>query len=238
MVFRSETTARLIDSYGDVCAYFADVRSFFEVVETRIRTGEYGVRLRSVNGDCLFSSSTGHRVSDRDDGEHDTGACPAYVWFPTWLGGFYSADRRDADGVAISPPDSDVTLLAFVWTWIGRDDAHVLDAPGPECWVGIAQLHDERAELAQSLAMKIWRFFRFEWTRDEVVDGWLTGGFHRNSIGCDLTGRWYLQRHQLTALSSYYQVENLVVRPLAETFTRLASEAQCTPARTSGDLRV
>jgi hypothetical protein len=235
MVFSDVTTARVIDSYADICAYFADTRSFFEVVETRIRTGEYGVRLRSVNGDCLFSSSTGYRVFNRDDGEHDAGACPAYLWFPTWLGGFYRADEHDTDDVAIGRADSDVTLLAFVWTWIGRDDAHVLDVPGPECWVGIARLHDERAELAQSLAMKIWRFFRFEWTQDEVVDGWLTGGFHRNSIGCDLTGQWYLRRHPVAALSNYYQVENLVVRPLAETFTRLTAEARRPPVRTPSD---
>jgi hypothetical protein len=234
MVFRNATTTRLLDSYDDICGYFADVRSFFEIVETRIRTGEYGVRLRSVNGDCLFSSSTSYRVTDRDDGEDDRGACPAYLWFPTWLGGFYRADERDADDLRIGRPDSDVTLLAFVWTWIGRDDAHVADAPGPECWVGIAHLHDERAELAQSLAMKIWRFFRFEWTRDEVVDGWLTGGFHRNRIGCDLTGQWYLRRHPLAALSSYYQVENLVIRPLAETFARLATKTGRPHAHTPG----
>lgn len=226
MVFRPEVTSRLIDSYSDICEYFVGVRMLFEVAQARLGSGEYGASLRSVNRDNLYSSSSDYRLSSHPSADEDTGACPYYVWFPTWLGAFYT-------DIGLSRPDFQrngraptATLLAFVWTWIGRDDAHVEDTSGPECWLGVCQVDNERNEPMKSLAMKIWRFFRLEWTQEDLADGWITGGFHRNGIGCDLTGRWYLRREPLAALANYYGVENLVVRPLARRFTQMTSEVE------------
>jgi hypothetical protein len=121
--------------------------------------------------------------------------------------------------------------MAFVWTWIGLDDAYVDNAPKPECWFGVARLTDMDTDSTDEIASKIWRFFRFEWTMEVEIDGWLRGSFQQNTIGCNLAGGWYLRRVTLCQLASYYEVEKLIVRPLSEKFHDLMNSSIRWPAK-------
>ncbi|KOV84976.1 hypothetical protein ADL03_11415 [Nocardia sp. NRRL S-836] len=217
-------------SYDTVSGFFRDVRSFYETADLRLSSGEYGVKLTSVNGVKLFSSVDSYRLPGRDGhtGEPEAGACPYYIWFPTWLGSFYTEASAipAANGAATN-------LLAFIWVWMGTDDAFVADVGGPECWFGLAA--PSALDRAPELAKKIWNFFRFEWTCEKEVDGWLTGTFRKNTIGCDLDGSWLLRRLPLAELSSYYQVERLVIRPLSDGYFALAQQEA---RRVASDVRV
>jgi hypothetical protein len=74
------------------------------------------------------------------------------------------------------------------------------------------------------------QYFRVERTCEGESDGWLRGKFLRNEIGCTLNGHWAMRRIPLGDLTSFYQIEQLVVRPLGEKFASLsvACEEQVT----------
>ena len=224
MVFTRNATDNAIDGYRSISAYFADVRSFYEVIAARLAAGEYGISLVSVQRQQLFASTDSYSLAEATSGRPpgDPGACPAYIWFPTWLGAFYmDPGRFPGSGIAGDySPGSDI-VMAFVWIWIGLDDAYVADAPEPQCWFGVTKLNRNGADSAHQAATKVWRFFRVEWTKEDDVEGWMTGRFQKNSIGCDLDGAWYLRRTGISALASYYSIEKLVVRPLAEKYAEL-----------------
>lgn len=214
MVFRSDVASNAIGGYRVIADYFADVRKFYEVLATRLAAGEYGIRLVSVTGDGhLFSSTDSYRLPEATAciNPAEPESCPSYIWFPTWLGAFYTSH---------SAPASLCGPMAFVWTWIGLDDAFVAPVPTPECWIGVVTLDDDGSSEADEVALQTWRFFRVELTFETEVDQWLTGGFHKNDIGCNLSGRWQLQRISLDKLSSFYEVEKSVVRPLSQRFLR------------------
>lgn len=214
MVFRSEVAAKTMDGYQAITDYFADVRRFYEIVGTRLAAGEHGVSLASVTDDRrLFSSADSYRLpadSARIDPAGPS-SCPAYVWFPTWLGAFYTMQGAQA---SLCGP------MAFVWTWIGLDDAFVTPVQIPECWIGVATFDDDRVSLPENVALQTWRFFRVESTYETTVDNWQTGGFQKNDRGCDLSGRWHLRRMGIDKLSSLYEIEKLIVQPLSERFIR------------------
>lgn len=217
MVFRSDVLGALNESYRNVAAHFADVRSFYEVVDARLASGEYGVSLRSVSGRRLFSSTDAYWLPGDDldaEARPEPGACPHYIWLPTWLGRFYVrvplADREQ------TPRDLRVGQLGFVWIWCGFNDAFVADTNVPECWFGTVTMKEQPVGSLPSVAKKIWHFFRFEWTHEGDSDGWMTGRFGSNPNVADLSASWALRRASLDELVSYYQIEDVLIQPLVK----------------------
>lgn len=225
MIFRKDVVAETAGAYDTLSAYFQDVRSFFEVLSVRFSLPEYGVRLRPIAGNELFSNANSYLLSD------DT-SYPYYLWLPSWLGRFYiDADRipegRRADDVSTAH----ARHIAFVWPWLGFNDAYVKDAAEPECWFGVADPKPQDAgETVRTTAQSLFNHFRLEHTLDGAHHGWLTGHFTPNAaIGCNLAGRWHLRRVPLSALTSYYEVEKNVIQPLGEKFSELAGRAGGSP---------
>lgn len=228
MIFREEVLAETATAYRQLTEYYRDIRAFFEVLSVRFALPEYGVRLRPVAGNELFSNANSYRLSDDS-------AYPYYLWTPTWLGRFYvDADHtptgQDVDDLLTSR----ARLIAYVWPWLGFNDAYVDDAEHPECWIGVAEPNPEdEQETVRVTAQSLFNYFRLENTVEDEHDGWLVGGFRSHlAIGCNLTGRWYLRRVPLATLTSYYQVEKNVIRPLGEKFAEL--RATLAPVRDNG----
>jgi len=220
MAFRTQVLNQLTSSYDNFTEHYKDVRAFFEIIKVRFSIEEYGVRLACLDGNRLFSNTNGYMLSDDS-------SYPFYLWQPSWLGRFYVDAGRVPTGVAVDDCRSqDVGPIAFIWTWLGFNDAYVSDAGQPECWFGVADPRpDYPAERAYDIASTIWKFFRVERTCEGEAEGWLTGPFLKNSVGCTLNGRWSMRRVPLAELTSFYQVEKHVVRPLGEKFTEVAGRA-------------
>jgi hypothetical protein len=209
VVFNDSAATRVMDGYSTIRNYFADLRRFYEIVGTRLGADEYGTKLESVTGDRrLFSSVDSYRLPDDAARSDPAGpeCLPAYVWFPTWLGTFYSSRSEPTFG----------NPLAFIWTWIGTDDAFVAPVDTPECWIGVASYKE--FDGAEDAAMKTWRSFRLEWTIEAERDGWLTGSFDKDVRHSNLRGRWHLRRMPIASLSSFYEIEKRVIQPLSERF--------------------
>lgn len=233
MIFREDVLTRTSKAYGNLAEYFRDIRTFFEVLSVRFALPEYGVRLRPIAGNELFSNANSYLLSDDS-------AYPYYLWLPSWLGRFYVDAAQVAEGQKTDDlPTSQARLIAFVWPWLGFNDAYVSDAESPECWYGVAEPQPEDAsETVRTTAESLFNFFRLEETFDAETDGWLTGRFNSHrEIGCNLTGRWFMRRVPLASLTSYYEVEKNVVRPLGEKFSELAGYRPTgtpQPTRTNG----
>ncbi|MFI1970563.1 hypothetical protein [Streptomyces cinnamoneus] len=225
MIFRKESLAAAPAAYAGLSEYFRDIRSFFEVLSVRFAIPEYGVRLRPIAGNELFSNANSYLLADDS-------SYPFYLWLPTWLGRFYIDPDRVPEGCSLDEcPTADARLIAFVWPWLGFNDAYVQDAGEPECWFGVADPGPEDPdERVRTTAESLFNYFRVERTRDSEADGWTTGGFAGRDIGCNLTGRWHLRRVPMSSLTSYYEVERNVIRPLGEKFSELAA----TPAPAGG----
>jgi hypothetical protein len=223
--------------------YFRDVRAFFEVLSVRFSIPEYGVSLRPIGGQALFSNANSYLLSDDS-------SYPFYLWQPTWLGRFYLDPTTVPDGIdATDCPMDKARLLAFVWPWLGFNDAYLDDAPEPECWFGVCDpCPGNPQERAYDTAEKIFQYFRLERTREAETDGWTTGGFRGAAMGCDLTGHWYLRRVPLSQLTSYHRIETNIIAPLGHKFhelsktdptTRLPRAGLVDPSRTrNGDAPV
>ncbi|MEV0445715.1 hypothetical protein AB0I84_45320 [Streptomyces spectabilis] len=219
MIFRKEIAAETADAYGTLAAYFQDVRSFFEVLSVRFSLPEYGVRLRPVAGNELFSNANSYLLSDDS-------SYPYYLWLPSWLGRFYIDADRIADGLrADDVSTAHARHIAFVWPWLGFNDAYVKDADEPECWFGVADPRPQDPhETVRTTAQSLFNHFRLEHTLDGAHEGWLTGHFTPDpAVGCNLTGRWHLRRVPLSALTSYYEVEKNLIGPLGEKFSALGA---------------
>ncbi|GHG62185.1 hypothetical protein [Comamonas sp. JC664] len=226
MAFRPQVLTQVSDSYSNFAEHYKDIRSFFEIVGVRFAIREYGISLKCVAGNKLFSNASGYLLSDDS-------SYPFYLWLPSWLGRFYVDPLHVPAGVAVDDSRTrDVKLLAFIWIWLGFNDAYVSDAAGPECWFGVAEPRPEDPdESVVCTADKIWKYFRIERTSQGESDGWLSGGFQKNSIGCDLNGRWHMRRVPLEQLSSYYAIEKSLIRPLGEKFNELAGGLSSSAAR-------
>lgn len=223
MVFTNEVVENTFVGYRHISAYLAELRRFYEILDARLLTGEYGVTLTGVGGDRLFSTIDSYALSPV---RNEAASAPFYVWFPAWLGRFYEGcgTNREIDSPGSTDQDAHgINQLAFVWSWIGRDDAYVADVDTPECWLGIVQLPDSEAGSTQQLATRIWRFFRLESTVEGEQDDWLVGTFHKDELGCDLEGRWHLRRIQIANILGYYDLQDLVVRPLVEKYQDLTT---------------
>lgn len=220
MSFRKQVLSDLSGSYANFSEHHKDIRSFFEIIGVRFAIREYGVSLKPVAGNKLFSNASGYLLSDDS-------SYPFYLWLPSWLGRFYVDPLHVPAGTSVDACTArDTRFMAFIWIWLGFNDAYVNDAEGPECWFGVAEPRPEDpSESVAVTADKVWKYFRIERTSQGESDGWLSGGFQKNPIGCDLNGRWSMRRVPLEKLSSYYQIEKHVIRPLGEKFHELASPA-------------
>ncbi len=198
--------------------YFSGIRALFEVLGVRFAIDEYGTRLTPVAGNELFSNANSYLLSDDS-------SYPYYLWLPTWLGRFYVDPDRVPPGVPVdSCRIADARLLAFVWPWLGFHDAFVADAPAPECWFGVAHPDpDDGDQTVRQTAEDIFNYFRIERTCEGESDGWFTGDFERKATGSSLGGNWCLQRVPLARLTSYYAIEQSLIRPLGEKFAFVAS---------------
>ncbi|MEU4745786.1 hypothetical protein AB0G02_35725 [Actinosynnema sp. NPDC023658] len=229
MIFREDVLSETGTAYRRLTEYYRDIRAFFEVLSVRFALPEYGVRLRPVAGNELFSNANTYLLSDDS-------AYPYYLWTPTWLGRSYVDAEQVGEGQAVDDlRTSRARLIAFVWPWLGFNDAYVDDAAQPECWFGVAQPEPEdEDETVRVTAQSLFNYFRLEKTFEAEAAGWLTGRFHSNPyIGCNLTGHWFLRRVPLSSLTSYYQVEKNVIRPLGEKFAALRP-GHAAPVRNNG----
>lgn len=217
MILTPTIVQQLQQGYRSIETYYRELRRLFEVIDIRFRIAEYGVRLRSIPSNRLFSNASGFALDDRSE-------YPYYLWTPSWLGRFYLDPARLAPGVeAEDCTGREARYLAFVWAWVGLGDAYVADVEQPECWIGVTE--PDPADPAQSVldvASSIWNFFRVETTASGEAEGWIHGRFYENEIGCRLRGRWELRRLPMSALTSFYQVEKLIVRPLGTRFYELS----------------
>jgi hypothetical protein len=216
MAFRKHVVDGVKDACSHVEEYYKDIRAFYEVVDIRFRLEEYGIQLQSIGHNQLFSNASGYKLVD--DSPY-----PFYLWLPSWIGRFYIDPRFLRPGISIDDCSSaDVPHIAFIWTWLGMNDAYVANAAGPECWFGVAEPKAESPrESVWTMADMIWKHFRVETTSNGESDGWLTGELHKNRIGCSISGRWFLRRLPLSDLSSFYQIEKLVIRPLGRKMCQL-----------------
>ena len=221
MAFRPQVLSQIRDSYSNFSDFYKDMRSFFEVINVRFAIEEYGISLKCVAGNKLFSNASGYLLTDDS-------SYPFYLWLPSWLGRFYIDPVRIPPGTSVDDcKGQDAKLIAFIWTWLGINDAYVTDTEEPECWFGVADATGENPEeTVYDIADKMWKYFRIERTCEGEVDGWLNGRFLRNKIGCNLTGQWFMRRVPLSGLTSYYQIGKLVVRPLGEKFYELSCGPQ------------
>jgi hypothetical protein len=216
MTFRRQVPIAAIDGYRGLEQYFCDVRAFFEVLNVRFSIPEYGVSLRALGGQALFSNANSYLLSDDS-------SYPFYLWLPTWLGRFYLDPTTVPPDTAVDDcPMERARLLAFVWPWLGFNDAYLDDAAEPECWFGVAEPRPvDPQERALTTAEKMFLYFRLERTREQESGGWTSGRFRGSDIGCDLRGHWFLRRVPLSRLTSYHEVEQNVIAPLGEQFTRM-----------------
>lgn len=225
MAFRAGVLSDIGNSYDNFSEHYRDVRAFFEIIDVRFAIAEYGVSLKCLAGKKLFSNASDYLL-------HDDSAYPFYLWTPSWLGRFYIDPAQASPGVAVDDLRiGDTRLVAYIWLWLGFNDAYVSDAQ-PECWFGVAEPRaDDPALRVYDVADMMWKYFRVERTTEGLSDGWLQGHFLRNTkIGCALDGQWHMRRVPLTELTSFYQIEKLLIRPLGEKFAALAAE---NPAPTS-----
>jgi hypothetical protein len=213
MAFRDGIPTAAVEGYGHLEQYFRDVRAFFEVLNVRFSIPEYGVSLRPIGGNALFSNANSYLLSDDS-------SYPFYLWQPTWLGRFYLDPTTVPHGTDLSDcPMGEAGLIAFVWPWLGFNDAYLDDAAEPECWFGVCDPRPvDPQERAYATAEKIFQFFRLELTRRAEADGWTTGGFRGAEMGCDLQGTWHLRRVPLSQLTSYHQIEKNIIAPLGTKF--------------------
>lgn len=231
MTIRPTTLCGLLGAYRKMDEYYADVRALFEFMEIRFRLKEYGVRLSNLGRDRLHSNASGYVLAD--DSPY-----PFYLWTPSWLGRFY------IDSLAV-PPDMGIDecpagragAIAFVWLWMGLGDAYVQDVEDQECWIGVAETDCNDLERpVNEVAEMMWKFFRVESTCAGEEDGWLLGSFHKNDCGCALTGRWFLRRIPMRKISTFYQVNSHIIRPLSEKYCELTGDrtpTQDTPMSTA-----
>lgn len=207
-VLRSAYIDRLTESIENLDEFYKDLRALYEFAELRMGMPEYGLALRSVRPDQLFANASGFKLSDEGD-------YPFYLWNPSWIGQFYIADpgpgRNGRNGEAHAHD-----ALSFVWVWTGGGDAYVMDSGQPECWIGVFR-PEQRFHLEDALGMgdSLFKHFRVEHqTIERAPDGWIEGALEPNPIGCRLRGDWSIRRLPLADLTTFYQIETLVVRPL------------------------
>jgi len=211
-VISKKTINKVGGAIKDLENYYKDLRAFFEFVEIRFRLDEYGVKLKSISENRFFSNDSGFKLSDDSD-------YPFYLWIPSWLGRFYcEPDLSDTDQALSDYKLDSAKVISFIWLWHGSGDAYVNDQNRPECWVGVAapKTNDKEETLGQ-VADTIFKQFRVERTSiKEQDDGWIKGQFRPNSIGCNLTGNWYLKRIPMDELLTFYQIEQSVVKSIGE----------------------
>lgn len=211
-MFRTDNLDRLGDAHKCISDYYRDVRALVEVIDTRFRMPEYGVGLAPIGGAQLHSNANSYLLADDS-------AYPFYLWLPSWFGRFYVEaqwlSQRDSSQKL---PTEDAGPLAFVWPWLGIHDAYLPDPEGPECWVGVAvPMCEDPGQDIDVTADAIFKYFRYERTKESESDGWSVGAL----LGPGLGGTWYLRRVPLSALTTYYEIECNVVRPVAEKFAEL-----------------
>lgn len=211
-IISRETLDSLNNSIDILESYYRDVRAFFEFVENRFKIPEYGCALQSIAKHEFFSNSSGFKLSDES-------SYPYYLWLPSWLGRFYvGSGTSDREGLSLQGQAETRLVMSFVWLWHGTGDAYVKDTNEPECWIGVTvPVPDTETETHAKVALTIFQQFRSERNRIEAEDtGWIEGRFHPNSIGCNLSGVWSLKRIPLRSLTTFYEIEQHVVKPLGE----------------------
>nr|VFK04409.1 MAG: hypothetical protein BECKH772B_GA0070898_104412 [Candidatus Kentron sp. H]VFK04610.1 MAG: hypothetical protein BECKH772A_GA0070896_104372 [Candidatus Kentron sp. H]VFK07670.1 MAG: hypothetical protein BECKH772C_GA0070978_104442 [Candidatus Kentron sp. H] len=203
----------LIDSYWRIAEYHRRIKDLYRFLDMQLGYEENGLRLRPMPENTLFTY-LGEITLD------DYPPYPCNAWLAPWYGRFYVDAGNVPEG--ISPEDCSGEKnpdIAFVWNWIGCNDPNVADVEESECWFCVTKPEPENpSESLGNIARMIWNDFRIELTSDQKDDDWLMGRFHREKVGCSLNGFWFLQRMPLSRLSTPYQVQNSIVRPLRKKF--------------------
>lgn len=222
-VLRKKTIEKVSAAVNDLENYYKDIRALFEFIEIRFRLDEYGVKLKSLSDNELFSNASGFKLSDDSD-------YPFYLWIPSWLGRFY-CEPNFGNEILGNSKIGDVQVLSFVWLWHGSGDAYVNDTNTPECWIGVtAPESDNDNETVYEVADTIFKQFRVERTSIEKQgDGWIHGQFQPNSIGCNLSGEWFLKRVPMSELLTFYQIEQSIVKSIGEKHHELLNMAVLEP---------
>jgi len=199
--------------------HYKGIRAFFEFIEIRFKLDEYGVKLKSLSENQLFSNASGFKLSDDSD-------YPFYLWIPSWLGRFYCVPTNLNVEIPVAKNKlTEVKILSFIWIWNGFGDAYVEDKNSPECWIGVTEpISDNPINTIYEVADTIFKQFRVERNSlEEQNDGWIHGQFHPNTIGCNLSGKWYLKRIPLSNLITFYEIEQSIVKSIVEKHNELLS---------------
>jgi hypothetical protein len=216
MLINKSEFNNIVDSYWQVIGYQRQLKGFYQFLDQQFKAREYGIALEPICYNKLFTHSKDYTI-------YDPQVYPFDVWIPQWYGRYY------INPLTIPPETTpeDTSLekteyLAFVWHWIGLNDAYVPDTTEPECWFGIAKPETEhRTETLKNVAQNIWNHFRVELTDETTEDGWLKGHYDYEKVECRLKGWWLLKRLPLSQLVTSYQIQQSIVRPIAQKYAQL-----------------
>ncbi|MEM9213390.1 MAG: hypothetical protein AAGD25_03500 [Cyanobacteria bacterium P01_F01_bin.150] len=207
-------------NYEKILLYHQYLKHLFITLDCRLEYGDNGKRLLPLSYKRLFANSSDYALhSDRER--------PGELWLPPWHGRFYvDADCLEDQANVLSIDDypaTQIEYLAFIWTWIGCNDAYVMDQEQPECWLGIVKPQPvEPVPSIYDVANMIWKFIRVEKDAIEEQDkGWIKGRFYPNHMGSKLNGYWKVKRLPLSKLSNIHGIQQLVVSCLTEEFRAL-----------------
>ena len=209
----------LIDSYWKIVEYHRQLQDLYQFLDMQFAYEEEGLLLKAITKNKLFTYLGD--INLYDDLPH-----PCNAWLASWYGRFYIDPSNVPEGLALEDCTVEkAPYIAFVWNWIGCNDPNVADVEEPECWLCLTKPEpDNPSESLNNIAKMIWDNFRIELTCEQEDDEWLKGRFYREKVGCSLNGSWFAQRIPLSELSTPYQMQNLIVRPLRKKFLQLTKE--------------
>lgn len=225
MFIEKSVIQKVSESYKGMLLYHQYLEGLFKTLDNRLEYGDNGKRLLPVSYKRIFANSSDYAL-------HSHREYPGEIWLPPWHGRFYVdsacvGDPTDYHSIDDYPAKK-IEYLAFVWTWIGYNDAYVKSQEQPECWIGIVkpQPADPMTRI-YDVASMIWKFIRIEKDATKEEDtGWIRGRFSPNDMGSQLNGQWKIRRLPLQDILSMYGIQQLVVSPITEVFRQLDSSPE------------
>ena len=207
------------EHYKGMLLYHQHLEHLFEVLDRRLEYGKDEKKFLPISRKRLFTNSNNYSLYSHRE-------YPGEIWLPPWHGRFYVDLDCLAEPINHDQVDDCLTdrikHLAFVWTWLGYNDAYVADMEQPECWLGIVEIDsiDTHTRIYE-VADMIWKFMRIEEASGKIGDQWVQGTFSPNNSGSRLKGYWRVKRFPLADISNMYGIQKLIVFPLTETFREL-----------------
>lgn len=222
MFISKSTINEALEHYKGMLLYYQYLEHLFEVLDRRLEYGGNGKRLLPISYKRIFTNSNNYALYSHRE-------YPGEIWLPPWHGRFYIdagclAEPTDYNHID-DCPISQIKYLAFVWIWLGCNDAYIADKEQPECWLGITEPEPiDPTTRIYEVANMIWKFIRVEQTTEKQNDQWIKGKFCSNNSNSHLKGCWKVKRFLLQDLSNMYGIQQFVVSPLIEAFNQMAQD--------------